>query len=160
MSSGLAVELAGRLKLPVDAVEGFLSFLVDYYLVKYPSVGVLRLTVDLLSMGGDVRVGRFLNALGIGSGVRPTLNDPSFSRLYNAVATVVRLLDKAGLVVYNSAMGVVDAPGATTRLTRINHHPHAPSHTNHYTGSAAAVPALMRLHQLGCQATGSVSTPK
>jgi len=110
LSSGLAVELAGRLKLPVDAVEGFLSFLVDYYLVKYPSVSVLRLTVDLLSMGGDVRVGRFLNALGIGSGVRPTLNDPSFSRLYNAVATVVRLLDKAGLVVYNSAMGVVDAP--------------------------------------------------
>jgi len=108
--SDLAVELAGRLKLPVDAVEGFLSFLVDYYLVKYPSVSVLRLTVDLLSMGGDVRVGRFLNALGIGSGVRPTLNDPSFSRLYNAVATVVRLLDRAGLVVYNSAMGVVDVP--------------------------------------------------
>ena len=29
MSNDLAVELAGRLKLPVDAVEGFLSFLVD-----------------------------------------------------------------------------------------------------------------------------------
>ena len=110
MSNDLAVELAGRLKLPVDAVEGFLSFLVNYYLVRYPSVGLLRLTVDLLSMGGDARVGGFLNALGVGNGVRPTLNDPSFSRLYNAVATVVRLLDKAGLVVYNSAMGVVDAP--------------------------------------------------
>jgi hypothetical protein len=109
VSNGLAVELAGRLKLPVDAVEGFLSFLVDYYLVKYPSVGLLRLTVDLLSMIGDARVSGFLNALGVGSGVRPTLEDPSFNRLYNAVATVVRLLDKAGLVVYNSAMGVVNA---------------------------------------------------
>ena len=71
---------------------------------------MLRLTVDLLAMSGDVRVSRFLNALGIGSGVRPTLNDPSFSRLYNAVATIVKLLDRAGLVAYNSAMGVVDAP--------------------------------------------------
>ena len=111
LSSDLAVELAGRLRLPVDAVEGFLSFLVDYYLVRYPSVGLLRLTVDLLSMIGDARVGGFLNALGIGSGVRPTLDDPAFSRLYNAVATVVRLLDKAGLVAYNSAMGVVDVVG-------------------------------------------------
>ena len=109
MSSGLAVELANRLRLPVDAVEGFLSFLVNYYLVRYPSVGVLRLTVDLLSMIGDARVSGFLNALGIGSGVKPTLEDPSFSRLYNAVATVVRLLDKASLVVYNSAMSVVNA---------------------------------------------------
>jgi hypothetical protein len=109
--SDLAFELAGRLRLPVDAVEGFLSFLVNYYLVRYPSVGVLRLTVDLLSMIGDARVGGFLNALGIGNGVRPTLNDPAFSRLYNAVATVVRLLDKAGLVAYNSAMGVVDVVG-------------------------------------------------
>ena len=110
MSSGLAVELANRLRLPVDAVEGFLSFLVNYYLVRYPSVGLLRLTVDLLSMGGDARVGRFLNALGVGNGVRPTLDDPSFNRLYNVVATVVRLLDRAGLVVYNPTMGVVDAP--------------------------------------------------
>ncbi len=45
LSSGLAVELANRLRLPVDAVEGFLSFLVNYYLVRYPSVGLLRLTV-------------------------------------------------------------------------------------------------------------------
>jgi len=110
VSNDIAVELANRLRLPVDAVEGFLSFLVNYYLVKYPSVGLLRLTVDLLSMSGDARVGGFLNALGVGNGVRPTLDDPSFSRLYNAVATVVRLLDRAGLVVYNSAMGVVDAP--------------------------------------------------
>ena len=110
LSSDLAVELAGRLRLPVDVVEGFLSFLVNHYLVKYPSVGLLRLTVDLLSMSGDARVSGFLNALGIGNGVRPTLDDPSFSRLYNAVATVVRLLDRAGLVVYNPTMGVVDAP--------------------------------------------------
>jgi hypothetical protein len=73
-------------------------------------VGLLRLAVDLLSMIGDARVSRFLSALGIGSGVRPTLDDPSFNRLYNAVATVVRLLDRAGLVAYNSTMGVVDAP--------------------------------------------------
>ncbi len=109
MSNDIAVELAGRLKLPVDAVEGFLSFLMDYYLVKYPSVGLLRLTVDLLSMGGDARVSGFLNALSVGNGVRPTLDDPSFSRLYNAVATVIKLLDRAGLVAYNSAMGVVNA---------------------------------------------------
>ena len=109
MSNDLAVELANRLRLPVDAVEGFLSFLVDYYLVRYPSVGLLRLTVDLLSMIGDARVSGFLNALGVGNGVRPTLDDPSFSRLYNAVATIVKLLDRAGLVVYNSAMGVVNA---------------------------------------------------
>jgi len=70
---------------------------------------LLRLTVGLLSMIGSARVGGFLSALGIGSGVRPTLDDPSFSRLYNAVATIVRLLDKAGLVAYNSTMGVVDA---------------------------------------------------
>jgi hypothetical protein len=115
VSNDLAVELANRLRLPVDAVEGFLSFLVNYYLVKYPlvkypSVGVLRLTVDLLAMRGDARVGGFLNALGIDGGIRPTLDDPSFNRLYNAVATVVRLLDRAGLVVYNPTMGVVDAP--------------------------------------------------
>ena len=111
MGNDLAVELAGRLRLPVDAVEGFLSFLVNYYLVRYPSVGLLRLTVDLLSMSGDARVGGFLNALGIGSGVRPTLDDPAFNRLYNAVVAVVRLLDRAGLVAYNSAMGVVDVVG-------------------------------------------------
>jgi hypothetical protein len=110
VSNDLAVELANRLRLPVDAVEGFLSFLVDYYLVRYPSVSVLRLTVDLLAMRGDARVCGFLNALGIDGGIRPTLDDPSFNRLYNVVATVVRLLDRAGLVVYNSAMGVVDAP--------------------------------------------------
>jgi len=51
LSNDIAVELASRLKLPVDAIEGFLSFLVNHYLVKYPlvkypSVGVLRLTVD------------------------------------------------------------------------------------------------------------------
>jgi hypothetical protein len=109
LSSGLAVELANRLRLPVDVVEGFLSFLVGYYLVRYPSVGVLRLTVDLLAMSGDARVSRFLSALGIDSGVRPTLDDPSFNRLYNAVATIVKLLDRAGLVVYNSAMSVVNA---------------------------------------------------
>ncbi len=78
--------------------------------MRYPGVGLLRLTVGLLSMSGDVRVGGFLNALGIDSGVRPTLDDPAFNRLYNAVATVVRLLDRAGLVAYNSTMGVVDAP--------------------------------------------------
>jgi uncharacterized membrane protein len=71
---------------------------------------LLRLTVDLLSMGGDARVGGFLSALGIDSGVMSTLEDPSFNRLYNAVATVVKLLDKAGLVAYNSTMGVVDVP--------------------------------------------------
>jgi hypothetical protein len=111
VSNDLAVELANRLRLPVDVVEGFLSFLVNHYLVRYPSVSVLRFAVDLLSMSGDVRVSGFLNALGVGSGVRPTLEDPSFNRLYNAVATVVRLLDKAGLVAYNSAMGVVDVVG-------------------------------------------------
>lgn len=78
--------------------------------LRYPSVGLLKLTVDLLSMGGDVRVSGFLNALGIDGDVRPTLGDPSFNRLYNAVATIVKLLDRAGLVAYNSAMGVVDVP--------------------------------------------------
>jgi len=40
LSNDIAVELASRLKLPVDAIEGFLSFLVNHYLVKYPSVSV------------------------------------------------------------------------------------------------------------------------
>ncbi|MDT7970338.1 MAG: hypothetical protein RQ842_07200 [Vulcanisaeta sp.] len=109
--SEVAVELGRSLGVDIGVVEGFVDWLLNAYLVRYPSVGLLRLVIDVLN-SGDSRVVRFRRALGIGSslGVEISINDPLFSRLLASVRGVVRALAKAGLVEYIEDLGVVNNP--------------------------------------------------
>jgi len=102
-------ELGRSLGVGVSVVEGFANWLLSEYLVRYPSVGLLRLAIDVLR-SGDARVARFRRALGIVSslGVEININNPLFSRLLASVRTVVRALAKAGLVEYIEDLGVVN----------------------------------------------------
>ena len=80
------------------------------YLVRYPSVGLLRLVIDALN-SGDSRVVGFRRALGINSilGVEISINDPLFSRLLNAVRAVARASAKTGVIEYVEELGEVKA---------------------------------------------------
>jgi len=102
-------ELSRSLGVGVSVVEGFVDWLLSDYLVRYPSVGLLRLVIDVLR-SGDSRVARFRRALGIKSslGVEININNPLFSRFLIAVRGVVRALAKAGLVEYIEDLGVVN----------------------------------------------------
>jgi len=102
-------ELGRSLGVGNGVVESFVDWLLGDYLVRYPSVGLLRLVIDVLR-SGDARVVGFRRALGIVSslGVEININDPLFSRLYTAVRAVVRALAKAGLVEYIEDLGVVN----------------------------------------------------
>ena len=102
-------ELGRELGVGDGVVEGFVGWLLSDYLVRYPSVGLVRLVIDVLR-SGDARVVRFRRALGIDStlGVEVNINNPLFSRLYTAVRGVVRALAKADLVEYIEDLGVVN----------------------------------------------------
>jgi hypothetical protein len=107
---GEVIEGLGRsLGVEVSVIEGFVDWLLNTYLARYPSVGLVRLVVDVLR-SGDSRVVGFRRALGIRSNVdvKININDASFSRLYTAVRDVVRALAKAGLVEYIEDLGVVN----------------------------------------------------
>jgi hypothetical protein len=110
---GEVVAGLGR-SLGVDngVVEGFVGWLLNTYLVRYPSVGLLRLVIDVLK-SGDSRVVRFRRALGIDStlDVEVNINDPLFNRLYTAVRGVVKALAKAGIIEYVEDLGVVNKGG-------------------------------------------------
>jgi len=105
-------ELGRSLGVGDSVIEGFVGWLLGNYLARYPSVGLLRLVIDVLR-SGDARVVGFRRALGINStlGVEVNINDPLFSRLYTAVRGVVRALAKAGLVEYIEDLGVVNLSG-------------------------------------------------
>jgi len=105
-------ELGRSLGVEVSVVEGFVDWLLSDYLVRYPSVGLLRLVIDVLR-SGDARVVKFRRALGINStlDVEVNINDPLFSRLLTSVRGVVRALAKAGLVEYIEDLGVVNLSG-------------------------------------------------
>jgi hypothetical protein len=105
----VVAELGGALGVGVGVVEGFVGWLLGNYLVRYPSVGLIRLVIDVLR-SGDARVTRFRRALGINSSidVKVNINDPLFNRLYTAVRGVVRALAKAGFVEYIEDLGVVN----------------------------------------------------
>jgi hypothetical protein len=110
---GEVIEELGRsLGVGDSVIEGFVGWLLGNYLARYPSVGLLRLVIDVLK-SGDARVVRFRRALGINStlDVEININDPLFSRLYTAVRGVVRALAKAGLVEYIEDLGVVNLSG-------------------------------------------------
>ena len=104
-------ELSRSLGVEVSVVEGFVDWLLSNYLVRYPSVGLLRLVIDVLK-SGDSRVARFRRALGINStlGVEVSINDPLFSRLLASVRGIVRALAKTGLVEYIEDLEVVNNP--------------------------------------------------
>jgi hypothetical protein len=101
--------LCRALGVGVGVIGGFVDWLLGNYLVRYPSVGLVRLVIDVLG-SGDSRVVRFRRALGISSSidVRININDASFNRLYTAVRGVVRALAKAGSVEYVEELGVVN----------------------------------------------------
>jgi hypothetical protein len=109
VSSEVVAELSKSLGMDNGVVEGFVNWLLNNYLVRYPSVGLLRLVIDVLR-SGDSRVVRFRRALGIKStlDVEVNINDPLFTRLLASVRTVVRALAKAGLVEYIEDLGVVN----------------------------------------------------
>jgi len=102
-------ELGRSLGVGNGVIEGFVGWLLSDYLVRYPSVGLLRLVIDVLR-SGDARVARFRRALGIGSSldVEISINDQLFSRLLASVRGVVRALAKTGLVEYIEDLGVVN----------------------------------------------------
>jgi len=102
-------ELGRSLGVDNGVVEGFVNWLLNNYLVRYPSVGLLRLVIDVLR-SGDARVARFRRALGINStlGVEVNINDPLFNRLLTAVRTVVKALAKTGVIEYIEDLGVVN----------------------------------------------------
>ena len=107
---GEVVEGLGRaLGVGNEVVEGFVGWLLNNYLARYWSVGLLRLAVDTLN-SGDARVVRFRRALGIDTtlGVEVGINDPLFNRLLTAVRGVIRTLAKAGLVEYVEDLEVVN----------------------------------------------------
>jgi hypothetical protein len=85
------------------------DWLLSDYLVRYPSVGLVRLVIDVLR-SGDARVVRFRRALGINSTleVEVNINNPLFSKLLASVRGVVRALAKAGLVEYIEDLEVVN----------------------------------------------------
>jgi len=105
----VVAELGRVLGVGNGVVEGFVGWLLNAYLVRYPSVGLVRLVIDVLR-SGDARVVRFRRALGINStlGVGVSINDPLFTKLLTEVRGVVRALAKAGLVEYIEDLGVVN----------------------------------------------------
>ena len=94
-------ELSRSLGVEVSVIEGFVDWLLNNYLVRYPSVGLLRLVIDVLK-SGDSRVVRFRRALGINSSidVEVNINDPLFNRLLTSVRGVVRALARTGVIEY------------------------------------------------------------
>jgi hypothetical protein len=104
-------ELGRSLGVDNGVVEGFIDWLLSNYLVRYPSVGLLRLVVDVLR-SGDSRVVGFRRALGINSTLRVevSINDPLFNRLLTSVRSIVRALAKTGLVEYVEELEVVNDP--------------------------------------------------
>jgi hypothetical protein len=109
VSSEVVGGLGRELGVGSGVVEDFVDWLLNAYLARYPSVGLLRLAIDVLR-SGDSRAARFRRALGINStlDVEVNINDPLFSRLLTAVRAVVRALAKAGLVEYVEDLGVVN----------------------------------------------------
>jgi hypothetical protein len=102
-------ELGRSLGVEVSVVEGFVGWLLNAYLVRYPSVGLLRLVIDVLK-SGDARVVRFRRSLGVGSslGVEVNINNPLFNRLLTSVRGVVRALARTGVIEYIEDLGVVN----------------------------------------------------
>ena len=107
--SEVLAELGRELGVEVGVVEGFVNWLLNAYLVRYPSVGLLRLAIDVLN-GGDSRVVRLRRALGINSAldVEVNINDPLFTKLLTAVRTVVKALAKTGVIEYIEDVEVVN----------------------------------------------------
>jgi hypothetical protein len=108
----VVAELGRALGVGNEVVEGFVVWLLGDYLVRYPSVGLLRLVIDVLR-SGDARVVRFRRALGVVSSldVEVNINDPLFNRLLTSVRGIVRALAKADVIEYVEELGVVNLVG-------------------------------------------------
>jgi hypothetical protein len=112
VSSEVIEELSRSLGVGNEVVEGFVVWLLNAYLVRYPSVGLVRLVIDVLR-SGDARVARFRRALGINSriDVVVNINDPLFARLLTAVRITIKALVKVGVIEYVEDLGVVNLVG-------------------------------------------------
>ena len=106
----VVAELGRSLGVDIGVVEGFVVWLLSDYLVRYPSVGLLRLVIDVLK-SGDSRVVRFRRALGINStlDVEVNINNPLFNRLLTSVRSIVRALAKTSVIEYVEELGEVKA---------------------------------------------------
>jgi hypothetical protein len=109
VSSEVIEGLGRELGVGSGVVEDFVDWLLNAYLARYPSVGLLRLAIDVLR-SGDSRAARFRRALGVGSSldVEVNINDLLFNRLLTAVRTVVKALAKTGVIEYIEDLGVVN----------------------------------------------------
>ena len=105
----VVAELGRALGVGNGVVEGFVVWLLNAYLVRYPSVGLVRLVIYVLK-SGDSRVIGFRRALGISSSidVRININDPLFDRLLASVRSIVRALAKTGVIEYVEELGVAN----------------------------------------------------
>jgi hypothetical protein len=105
----VVAELGRALGVGDSVIEGFVDWLLNAYLVRYPSVGLLRLVIDALN-SGDARVVRLRRALGVRSSldVEVSINDPLFLKLLASVRSVVKALAKVGIVEYVEDLGVVN----------------------------------------------------
>jgi len=107
--SEVVEELSRALGVEVGVIEGFVGWLLGNYLVRYPSVGLLRLAIDVLN-SGDSRTAALRRALGINSSidVEVSVDDPLFLKLLASVRSVVKALAKVGIVEYVEDLDVVN----------------------------------------------------
>ena len=115
-------ELSRSLGVDNGVVEGFVVWLLGNYLVRYPSVGLVRLVVDVLR-SGDARAVRFRRALGIDStlDVEVNINDPLFARLLTAVRITIKALVKVGVIEYVEDRCCEPCGGLVTKVVYMFH---------------------------------------
>ena len=98
-------DLARELRVPTTIVEPLLNWVLSY-LSKYWSVGFDRLVIDLLnSSNEDVQFS--LEVLGIEVRERK-ITDDGFARLRMVVSSIIKHLEKAGIIEYVRDLGVVN----------------------------------------------------
>ena len=105
--TALVEDLARELRAPTTIAESLVNWVVDY--LNRPccwSVGFDRLVIDLLNSSNE-EVQFALEVLGIEVRERK-ITDDGFARLRSIVGTIIKHLEKAGIIEYVRDLGVVN----------------------------------------------------
>jgi hypothetical protein len=105
--AALIEDVAGELRVPTTITETLVNWVVDY--LNRPccwSVGFERLAIDL-SRASDEETQFALETLGIEVKER-RITDDGFAKLRSVLLTIVKYLEKAGLVEYVRDLGVLN----------------------------------------------------
>jgi hypothetical protein len=105
--TALVEDVARELRAPTTIAETLVNWVINY--LNRPccwSVGFERLAIDL-SRANDEEVQFALETLGIEVKERKVTDD-GFARLRTVVGTVIKYLERAGLVEYVRDLGVVN----------------------------------------------------